>query len=106
MITGSLAALAGMIMVARLGSSQPAIGELWILNSIAAAVIGGVALTGGVGSPAGALVGAAIIGVIENIIVLYGVSVYWQTAVSGSIIVGAVALDSLSRMAALRRKNI
>lgn len=106
MITGSLAALAGMIMVARLGSSQPAIGELWILNSIAAAVIGGVALTGGVGSPAGALVGAAIIGVIENIIVLYGVSVYWQTAVSGAIIVGAVALDSLSRMAALRRKNI
>jgi len=106
MITGLLAALAGMIMVARLGSSQPAIGELWILNSIAAAVIGGVALTGGVGSPAGALVGAAIIGVIENIIVLYGVSVYWQTAVSGSIIVGAVALDSLSRMAALRRKNI
>jgi len=106
MITGLLSALAGMIMVARLGSSQPAIGELWVLNSIAAAVIGGVALTGGIGSPAGALVGAAIIGVIENIIVLYGVSVYWQTAVSGSIIVGAVALDSISRMAALRRKNM
>ena len=106
MITGLLAALAGMIMVARLGSSQPAIGELWVLNSIAAAVIGGVALTGGIGSPAGALVGAAIIGVIENIIVLYGVSVYWQTAVSGVIIVGAVALDSISRMVALRRKNI
>ena len=106
MITGLLAALAGMIMVARLGSSQPAIGELWVLNSIAAAVIGGVALTGGIGSPAGALVGATIIGVIENIIVLYGVSVYWQTAVSGVIIVGAVALDSISRMGALRKKNI
>ena len=106
MITGLLSALAGMIMVARLGSSQPAIGELWVLNSIAAAVIGGVALTGGIGSPAGALVGASIIGVIENIIVLYGVSVYWQTAVSGVIIVGAVALDSISRMAALRRKNM
>jgi len=106
MITGLLAALAGMIMVARLGSSQPAIGELWVLNSIAAAVIGGVALTGGIGSPAGALVGASIIGVIENIIVLYGVSVYWQTAVSGVIIVGAVALDSISRMGALRKKKI
>jgi len=105
MITGLLAALAGMIMVARLGSSQPAIGELWVLNSIAAAVIGGVALTGGVGNPAGALIGAAMIGVIENMIVLYGVSVYWQTAVSGAIIVGAVALDSISRMSALRRKN-
>jgi ribose transport system permease protein len=44
--------------------------------------------------------------VIENIIVLYGVSVYWQTAVSGVIIVGAVALDSISRMGALRKKNI
>ena len=106
MITGLLAALAGMIMVARLGSSQPAIGELWVLNSIAAAVIGGVALTGGIGSPAGALVGATIIGVIENIIVLYGVSVYWQTAVSGVIIVGAVALDSISRMGTLRKKKI
>ena len=106
MITGLLAALAGIIMVARLGSSQPAIGELWVLNSIAAAVIGGVALTGGIGSPAGALIGATIIGVIENIIVLYGVSVYWQTAVSGVIIVGAVALDSISRMGALRKKKI
>jgi ribose transport system permease protein len=106
MITGLLAALAGIIMVARLGSSQPAIGELWVLNSIAAAVIGGVALTGGVGSPAGALIGATIIGVIENIIVLYGVSVYWQTAVSGVIIVGAVALDSISRMGVLRKKKI
>jgi len=106
MITGLLAALAGMIMVARLGSSQPAIGELWVLNSIAAAVIGGVALTGGVGNPAGALIGAVMIGVIENIIVLYGVSVYWQTAVSGVIIVGAVALDSISRMGVLRKKKI
>jgi len=106
MITGLLAALAGMIMVARLGSSQPAIGELWVLNSIAAAVIGGVALTGGVGNPAGALIGAVMIGVIENIIVLYGVSVYWQTAVSGVIIVGAVALDSISRMGILRKKKI
>ena len=74
------------------------------MNSIAASVIGGVPTTGGIGSPAGALLGAAIIGVIENIIVLFGVSPYWQTAVSGAIVVGAIALDSISRMLS-RNKN-
>ncbi|HHY15471.1 MAG TPA: ABC transporter permease [Firmicutes bacterium] len=104
MLVGVLSALAGMLMVARLGSAQPSIGEAWVLNSIAASVIGGVATTGGVGSPAGALMGAAIIGVIENIIVLFGVSPYWQTAVSGVIVVGAISLDSISRIFASRRR--
>jgi ribose transport system permease protein len=98
MLTGFLAALAGMLMVARLGSSQPSIGEVWVLTSIAAPVIGGVATTGGVGNPVGAIIGAAIIGVIENIIVLFGVSPYWQTVVSGAIVVLAVSLDAVSRL--------
>ncbi len=97
MLTGFLASLAGMLMVARLGSSQPSIGEVWVLVSIAAPVIGGVATTGGVGNPVGAVIGAAIIGVIENIIVLFGVSPYWQTVVSGGIVVVAVSLDAVSR---------
>ncbi|HEX2953866.1 MAG TPA: ABC transporter permease [Bacillota bacterium] len=104
MIAGLLSALAGMVMVARLGSSQPSIGDSWVLSSIAAPVIGGVASTGGLGSPAGALLGAAIIGVIENIIVLFGISPYWQTVVSGTIVVGAIALDSISRMI-MSKKN-
>ncbi|MTI61465.1 MAG: ABC transporter permease [Firmicutes bacterium] len=104
MIVGLLSALAGMVMVARLGSSQPSIGETWVMNSIASSVIGGVALTGGVGSPAGALLGAAVIGIINNIIVLFGVSPYWQTAVSGAIVVGAISIDSVSRMIS-RKKN-
>jgi ribose transport system permease protein len=104
MLVGALCALAGMLMVARLGSAQPSIGEAWVLNSIAASVIGGVATTGGVGSPAGALMGAAIIGIIENIIVLFGVSPYWQTAVSGAIVVSAISLDSFSRFIALRKR--
>lgn len=95
-LAGFLGALAGMLMVARLGSSQPSIGEIWVMPSIAAPVIGGVATTGGVGSPLGAVIGAAVIGVIENNIVLYGVSPYWQTVVSGAIVVAAVSLDSLS----------
>src|SRR5579864_434294 len=101
---GLVAALAGMVMVARLGTSQPSIGDTWVLDSIAASVIGGVALTGGVGSPAGALLGAAIIGVVQDVIVLFGVSPYYQTAVSGMIVVGAIALDAISRKIARARQ--
>lgn len=94
---GFLSATAGILMVARLGTAQPSIGEEWVLPPIAAAVIGGVATTGGVGSPVGAILGAAIIGIIENIIVLYGVSPYWQSIVSGGIVVVAISFDSVSR---------
>ncbi|MDV6318135.1 ABC transporter permease [Chromohalobacter sp. HP20-39] len=94
---GFLAALAGMLMVARLGSAQPSIGDSWVLGPIAAAVIGGVPTTGGIGTPLGAIFGAAIIGVINNIIVLLGVSPYWQAMVTGGIVVIAISLDSVSR---------
>jgi ribose transport system permease protein len=104
MLTGLLASLAGLLMVARLGSSQPSIGETWVLTSIAAPVIGGIATTGGIGNPVGAVVGAAIIGVIENVIVLFGVSPYWQTVVSGAIVVIAVSLDAVSRWLVSRRR--
>lgn len=97
MMTSFLAALAGLLMVARMGSSQPAIGEVWLLTSVAASVIGGVSLTGGIGRPAGAILGAALIGMIENIIVIFGISPYWQTAVSGVVVVLAIAVDSISR---------
>ncbi|MFV0358522.1 ABC transporter permease [Tropicimonas sp.] len=96
-IAGALAALAGLLMVTRLGTAQPSIGETWVLPPIAASVIGGVATTGGVGTPVGAIFGAAIIAVIENIIVLFGVSPYWQGVVSGLIVVLAISFDSISR---------
>jgi ribose transport system permease protein len=63
------------------------------MASIAAPVIGGVATTGGLGNPLGALIG----GVIENVIVLLGVSPYWQTIVSGAIVVLAISFDSIHR---------
>lgn len=94
---GTLAALAGLLMVARLGTAQPSIGQTWVLAPIAAAVIGGVATTGGVGTPVGAIFGAAIIAIIENIIVLFGVSPYWQGIVSGVIVVLAISFDAVSR---------
>ncbi|AQZ52603.1 MAG: ABC transporter permease [Martelella sp.] len=94
---GMLSALAGLLMVARLGTAQPSIGQTWVLAPIAAAVIGGVATTGGVGSPLGAIFGACIIAIIENIIVLFGVSPYWQGVVSGAIVVIAISFDAISR---------
>ena len=97
MIAGFLASLAGMLMVARLGTAQPSIGDVWVLPPIAASVIGGVATTGGVGSPIGAVIGAAIIGIIQSIIVLFGISPYWQSVVSGVIVVFAISFDSISR---------
>lgn len=102
-IVGFISALAGILYVARLGSSQSAIGENWPMNSIASSVIGGVALTGGIGNPAGALIGAAIISIIQNMIVLYGVNVYWQSAVSGFVVVIAISFSSISEI--LREKK-
>lgn len=96
-VAGAIAGLAGVLMVARLGTAQPSIGDSWILAPIAASVIGGVATTGGIGSPIGAILGAGIIAIIENIIVLFGVSPYWQGIVSGAIVVLAISFDAISR---------
>ena len=102
-VVGLISALAGILYVARLGSSQSAIGENWPMNSIASSVIGGIALTGGIGNPAGALIGAAIISIIQNMIVLLGVNVYWQSAVSGFVVVIAISFSSISAILAERR---
>ena len=104
-IVGLISALAGILYVARLGSAQSAIGENWPMNSIAASVIGGIALTGGIGNPAGALVGAAIISIIQNMIVLFGVNVYWQSAVSGIVVVFAISFGSVSAMLKERKQR-
>lgn len=104
-IVGCISGLAGILYVARLGSAQSAVGESWPMNSIAASVIGGVSLTGGIGNPAGALIGAAIISVIQNVIVLVGVNVYWQDAVSGIVVVLAISLSSISEMYTERKQK-
>jgi ribose transport system permease protein len=74
------------------------------MNSIAASVIGGVLLTGGVGNPAGAYIGAAILMVISNVIVLLGVNIYWQQAVSGFVVVVAIAIPSLLNIIREKRR--
>ena len=104
-IVGFISAIAGVLYVARLGSAQSSVGENWPMNSIAASVIGGVALTGGIGNPAGALIGAAIISIIQNMIVLFGVNVYWQSAVSGFVVINAISFSSLSTIFGERKKR-
>jgi ribose transport system permease protein len=96
-IAGSLAGLAGMLLCFRLVSAQASMGQSWLLPSIAAPVIGGIATTGGIGTIWGALLGAAIIAVLGNVIVLGGVDVYLQQVVTGAIVVIAVALDAITR---------
>lgn len=91
------ASLAGILMVFRLISAQTTVGQTWLLPSIAAPVIGGIATTGGVGSIAGALAGAAILVLIGNIVILGGVNVYWQQIINGAVIISAIIMDALIR---------
>ncbi len=91
-----LAGLAGLVVSSRIGSGQPGLGVGYELDAIAAAVIGGTSLSaGGIGTVAGTVVGALIIGVLNNTLDLMNVSAYWQQIIKGCIIVGAVILDQL-----------
>jgi ribose transport system permease protein len=94
-ISGLLAAMTGIMLVARLNSAQPTSGEGMELDAIAATVIGGTSLMGGVGSVPGVLIGAAIMGVIRNGLVMMKVSPYWQTLVIGTIIILAAVVDKV-----------
>jgi ribose transport system permease protein len=95
MISALGASIAGIILVARFNSAQADTGRGWELDAIAAAVIGGTSLAGGSGSILGVVIGACIMGVIRNGLVLMRVSSYWQTAIIGVIIVLAAGLDRL-----------
>ena len=92
-ISGLLSGLAGLILAARTTSALPQAGVAYELDAIAAVVIGGTSLNGGVGTLGGTLIGALIIGVINNGLDLLGVSSYYQQVIKGTIIVAAVLLD-------------
>ena len=92
-LCGALAGLGGIVLAARISSGLASSGEGYELDAIAAAVIGGTSLSGGIGSISGTILGALIIGVINNGLNLLSVSSYWQMIAKGLIIVIAVILD-------------
>ncbi|MBN1834315.1 MAG: ABC transporter permease [Spirochaetales bacterium] len=96
-ICGALAAFAGVVLASRMGSAQANAGVEWPLPAIAAAVIGGVSLAGGKGTVYGVLIGAALLGVINNILVLLHISAYWQSLISGFIVLAAVSIDAVRK---------
>jgi ribose transport system permease protein len=95
-LAGLLAGIAGVIMVGRVNAGNPNSGLNFDLDSIAATIIGGTSLAGGEGTVLGTLLGAVLLGVIANGLVLLNVSMYWQTIVAGVIIIGVCALDTLT----------
>jgi ribose transport system permease protein len=95
-IAGGLAALGGLIITSRLDSAQPNAGASYELDAIAAVVIGGTSLSGGKGSIWGTVLGAVIIGVLNNGLVLLDVSPFWQQVVKGAVILLAVIIDKTS----------
>lgn len=92
---GGLAAVAGMIITARLDAADPKAGIGYELDSIAAVVIGGTSLSGGRGSILGTVLGCLIIGVLNNGLFLLDVSPFWQQVVKGFVILAAVAADKM-----------
>jgi ribose transport system permease protein len=93
-ISGLLAAFAGIVLSARMFSGQPSVGIGYELDAVAACVLGGVSMAGGVGRISGTILGAAVIGIISNGLNLINVSSFWQLIVKGIIILIAVVIDS------------
>jgi len=94
---GFLAAVAGLVLLGQVNIGQPAMQAAWPLAAIAACVVGGTSLFGGVGTVPGVVVGTLLLGVVANALNLFGVSPYWQPAVTGVIILAAVGIDAVQR---------
>ena len=94
---GLLAAVAGIVFSARLNAATPKAGNGFELDAIAACFIGGASASGGVGTVMGAIIGALVMGVINNGMSILGVGIDWQQAIKGLVLLGAVAFDVLSK---------
>lgn len=93
MICSALAALAGIVLASRINTGQPNAGVAYELDAIAAVVIGGTSLAGGIGSIGGTVLGVLLIGVINNGLDLLNISSYYQQIIKGVIIIAAVLID-------------
>ena len=95
--SGFCATIAGLILIARVGAAEPIAGSGFELAAIAAAAIGGASLYGGIGSIPGTLIGALILGALQNGLTLMNVQAFWQQVASGIVIILAVLLDRFTR---------
>jgi ribose transport system permease protein len=98
-LTSTLAALGGMLVMARIKTAEPQIGIGWELDVIASAVMGGVSFLGGVGTIIGAFFGTVLMQVVRTGLVMAHVSAHWQNVAIGLLLVGAVVLDKFRRQA-------
>ena len=96
-LNGFLTGIAALVMVTRVGSGQPNAADGFEMNVLTAAVLGGVSINGGKGSIAGAMVGAVIIGVLNNGMSICGANDYWQKVITGIVLFVVVVFDSLSQ---------
>lgn len=92
-LTGVFCGVAGILITARLNGGNPNAGLTTDMDTIGAVIIGGTALSGGIGTVIGTLIGAVLMGVIRNGLVLMNVDLYWQTIVTGVIVIGVCALN-------------
>lgn len=104
-LTGMCAGMVGILQIANIRSSTADLGNLYELNAIAAVVIGGAALSGGRGTVRGTVIGAFVIGFLTNGLVIVGVSPFWQTVITGAVIIFAVALDQIQQIVQRRRAH-
>lgn len=96
-LLGFLTGIAGLVMLTRVGSGQPNIANGFELNVLTAAVLGGVSVNGGKGNIPGAIVGTAIIGVLNNGMSIIGANDYWQKVITGIVLFVVVVFDSISQ---------
>lgn len=104
-ISGITAALAGLILASELTAATPQTGETFELNAIAAVVIGGAALSGGRGHVRGTILGAFVIGFLQDGLVIVGVSEFWKLVIKGSVIILAVAIDMAQQSNSAKAKS-
>jgi erythritol transport system permease protein len=95
--SGFCASIVGLIISSELMASHPATGETFELNAIAAAVLGGTSMSGGRGTVGGTIIGAFVIGILSDGLVMMGVSSFWQTVIKGLVIIAAVVVDQAQR---------
>lgn len=95
MLSGVFSAMAGLLMMLRLQAAQPSVGLNWLMPSITAAVLGGTSMKGGRGTVVGTVLGALLMTVISNAIVIMGISTYLEDVVIGTVVIIAVLADAL-----------